>query len=102
MIVLKDDLHYDRVLIPYNQTSPLIPVGSSSVNHILPFMRISKKVWVSISVDNIKQHNKEVLNRKELDRNKELNYWYDCHVAFQKIKDGTILVMPPIMEKAFS
>ena len=100
MIVLKEDLHYERLLIPYNQTSPLIPVGSSSVIHILPFMKISKKVWVSISVDNIKQHNKKVLDRKELDRNKELNYWYDYHVASEKIKQGTILAMPPLMEKA--
>ena len=74
MIVLQEDQHYERLLIPYDQKSPLIPVGSSSVTHILPYMKISEQVWVSISVDNVKQHNKEVIDRNKLDRNKELNY----------------------------
>ena len=51
MIVLMEDQHYERVLIPYDQKSPLIPVGSSSVTHILPYMKISEKVWISISID---------------------------------------------------
>ena len=77
----------------------MIPVGSSSVTHILPYMKISKKVWKSISVDNVKQHNKEVLDKNELDRNKELNYWYDYHVASKKMKKMSFQVMPPLIEK---
>ena len=82
MIVLKEDLHYERLIIAYDQKSPLISVGSPSVTHILPYLKISQKVWISISVNNVKQHNKEVLKRNELDHNEEMNYWYDCHVDF--------------------
>ena len=99
MIVLMEDQHYERVLIPYDQKSPLIPVGSPSVTHILPYMKISEKVWISISVDNVKQHNNAVLDKNELDCNKELNYWYDYHVAYKKMKKMSFQVMPPLIEK---
>ena len=98
MIVLKEDLHYERLIIPYDQKSPLIPLGSESVTHLLPYLKISREVWVSISVDNVEQHNKEVLKRNKLDRNEELNYWYDCHVAYKKMKNMKFQVMPPVME----
>ena len=99
MIVLKEELHYERLIIPHDQKSPLIPVGSSSVTHILPYLKFSEKVWVSISVDEVRQHNIKVLERNELDRDEELNYWYDCHIACKKMNNMKFQVMPPVMEK---
>ena len=98
MIVLMEDQHYERVLIPFDQNTPLIPVGSVSVKHILPYMKVSEKVWVSMSVDNVKQHNKEVIDTHELDRNKELNYWYDYQIASKKISQIKFSIIPPITE----
>ena len=98
MIVLMEDQHYERVIIPFDQKSPLIPVGSVSVRHILPFLKISEKVWVSMSVDNVKQHNNEVIDTHELDRNKELNYWYDFQTASKKCSELKFSVIPPLTQ----
>ena len=46
-----EDQHYERVLIPYDQKSPFIPVGSLSITHILPYMNITLWYWYS-SLDN--------------------------------------------------
>ena len=98
MIGFIDGAHFDKLFIPYDQQSPLIPVGSDSVLHITPYLKISKELWSSLTVDNVKQHNKEVIDQKKIDRNKELNYWYDCHFADIKIKKSNVSVLPPIVE----
>ena len=51
-----------------------------------------------MSVDNVKQHNKEVIDTNELDHNKELNYWYDYHIASKKSSKLKFSVIPPITE----
>ena len=69
------------------------------VYNILPYLKISEKVWVSISVDNVRQHDINVLEINELDCNEELNYWYDCHVAYKKLNTMNFQVMLPVIEK---
>ena len=61
-------------------------------------MKVSEKVWVSMSVDNVKQHNLEVIDTHELDRNKELNYWYDYQIASKKISQLKFSIIQPITE----
>ena len=98
MIGFIDGSHFDKLFIPYDQTSPLIPVGSEAVTHVTPYLKISKELWSSLTIDNIKQHNKEVIDRKEIDKNKELNYWYDCHFAFEKVQKSEQPIFPPLAE----
>ena len=75
MIGFIDGSHFDKLFIHYDQSSPLIPVGLEAVTHITLYLKISKGLWSSLIVDNIKQHNKEVIDRKEIGKNTELNYW---------------------------
>ena len=99
MIGFIDGSHFDKLFIPHNQSSPLIPVDLEAVTHITPYLKISKELWSSLTVDNIKQHNKEVIDWKEIDKNKELNYWYDCHLPLktvEKLEDQPIF--PPLAE----
>ena len=53
MIGFIDGLHFDKLFIPHDQSSPLIPVGSEAVTHITPYLKISKELWSSLTVDNI-------------------------------------------------
>ena len=55
MIGFIDGSHFDKLFIHYDQSSPLIPVGLEAVTHITPYLKISKELWSSLTVDNIKQ-----------------------------------------------
>ena len=84
MIVLMEDQHFDEIIRPYNQISPLIDAGSEIVLHILPFLKISKKVWSSLDTKTIQSHNEEVIYYKKSDKNGVLNLWFDHNVAYAK------------------
>ena len=51
-----------------------------------------------MSVDNVRQQNKEVIRGERPDRNKELNYWYDYHFVSKKINTINFPILPAITE----
>ena len=88
MIILMNGAHYDQVFKPYDQDSPVIPVGSPKVDHLLHFLRISEDCWSYLKKNFhlILPHNIKIIKSGEMDLNKELNYLADFESALNLIE----------------
>ena len=84
MIVLMEGSHFDHVFKLYDSTIPIIPAGNNKIQFLLPFLKISKTLWYSLSTNIIKKHNIDLMKCYKIDINEELNFWFDHHTVMDK------------------
>ena len=78
-----EDQHFNEIIRPFNQISLLIDDGSTTVFHILLFLKIS--IFLSsLDKQTFHDHNGKLIESQKLDKNHELNLWFDHHVAYKE------------------
>ena len=86
IIVLMEGSHFDCVFKLHDSISPIISARNDKIQFLLPFLKISKTLWSSLSTDIIKKHNTDLMKSGKMDINEELNFWFDHHTVMDKEK----------------
>ena len=77
IIVFIENSHFDSIFKLHGESSLIIPAGSQKVEFLLPYLQITKKLWLSLNTDVIKRHNEKILDENKIDTFKDLNVWFD-------------------------
>ena len=68
--------HFDRIFKLHESKCSIISAGSDKIKYLLPYLKISETLWVSLDKDQMESHNSKVISFDKNDANNELIYLF--------------------------